>query len=386
MTDEELHELENVACPGAGACAGQYTANTMATAMECIGLSPMGTAAVPAMDPHKDDVGFRCGQLVMDLLRRNIRPSDILTRQAFENAITAVATTGGSTNAVLHLLALAHEVGVPLTLEDFDRLSARTPIYADLEPSGRYTAVEVGRAGGIPVIARRLLDAGLAHGDMITASGRTFVEEAMDAVETPGQEVIRPLSQPLKKACGLMVLRGNLAPEGAVVKASASELTAHRGPARVFDSEEATMSAVQEQRILPGDVVVIRYEGPRGGPGMREMLAVTGAIVGAGLDTGVALVTDGRFSGATRGLMIGHVSPEAAAGGPLAALQDGDIVSIDLDARSLNVELTAEEIDARLAGWTAPPIPGSGVFARYAALVSSASEGAVLRTPATVHI
>lgn len=384
MTDEELHDLENVACPGAGACGGQYTANTMATAMECIGLSPMGTAAVPAIDPKKDDVGYHCGQLVMDLLRRNIRPRDILTRQAFENAITAVATTGGSTNAVLHLLALAQEVGVPLSLEEFDQMSARTPIYADLEPSGRYTAVEVGRAGGIGVIARRLLEAGLAHSEVITASGRTFGEEALAAVETPGQDVIRPLAQPLKPACGLMVLKGNLAPEGAVVKASASDLKSHRGPAFVFDSEEAAMSAVSEQRVQPGDVIIIRNEGPRGGPGMREMLAVTGAIVGAGLDTSVALITDGRFSGATRGFMIGHVSPEAARGGPLAAIQNGDMIKIDLDSRSLDVELSPEVIAQRLAGWQAPTLPTTGVFGRYAALVSSASEGAILRTPEPV--
>ncbi len=382
MTEEELRELEDVACPGPGACGGQYTANTMATVMEFLGLSPMGTAAVPQVDPRKDDVAVRCGQMIMDVLRRDLKPRDILTREAFENAIASVATTGGSTNAVLHLLALAREAGVPLSLEDFQRISDQTPLYVDLIPGGRYTAVEVDRAGGIPVIARRLLDGGYIHGQTLTVSGRTLAEEARAAVETPGQEVIRPLGQPLKPSGGLKILTGNLAPNGAVVKVAGHERLQHRGPARVFDSEEAAMAAVTSQQIRPGDVVIIRYEGPRGGPGMREMLGVTAAIVGEGLGESVALVTDGRFSGATRGLMIGHVAPEAASGGPLAAVQDGDEIVIDVDARRLDVALPPEELKTRLAAWHPPqPRYASGVFARYAALVSSASEGAVLQTP-----
>ena len=382
MTEEELRELEDVACPGPGACGGQYTANTMATVMEFLGLSPMGTAAVPQVDPRKDDVAVRCGQMIMDVLRRDLKPRDFLTREAFENAIASVATTGGSTNAVLHLLALAREAGVPLSLDDFQRISDRTPLYVDLIPGGRYTAVEVDRAGGIPVIARRLLDGGYVHGQTLTVSGRTLAEEARAAVETPGQEVIRPLDQPLKPSGGLKILTGNLAPDGAVVKVAGHERLQHRGPARVFDSEEAAMAAVTSQQIRPGDVVIIRYEGPRGGPGMREMLGVTAAIVGEGLGESVALVTDGRFSGATRGLMIGHVAPEAASGGPLAAVQDGDEIVIDVDARRLDVALPPQVLEARLAAWHPPqPRYTSGVFARYAALVSSASEGAVLQTP-----
>jgi dihydroxy-acid dehydratase len=382
MTEEELRELEDVACPGPGACGGQYTANTMATVMEFLGLSPMGTAAVPQVDPRKDDVAVRCGQMIMDVLRRDLKPRDFLTREAFENAIASVATTGGSTNAVLHLLALAREAGVPLSLDDFQRISDRTPLYVDLIPGGRYTAVEVDRAGGIPVIARRLLDGGYVHGQTLTVSGRTLAEEARAAVETPGQEVIRPLDQPLKPSGGLKILSGNLAPDGAVVKVAGHERLQHRGPARVFDSEEAAMAAVTSQQIRPGDVVIIRYEGPRGGPGMREMLGVTAAIVGEGLGESVALVTDGRFSGATRGLMIGHVAPEAASGGPLAAVQDGDEIVIDVDARRLDVALPPQVLEARLAAWHPPqPRYTSGVFARYAALVSSASEGAVLQTP-----
>ena len=382
MTEEELRELEDVACPGPGACGGQYTANTMATVMEFLGLSPMGTAAVPQVDPRKDDVAVRCGQMIMDVLRRDLKPRDILTREAFENAIASVATTGGSTNAVLHLLALAREAGVPLSLDDFQRISDQTPLYVDLIPGGRYTAVEVDRAGGIPVIVRRLLDGGYVHGRTLTVSGRTLAEEARAAVETPGQEVIRPLDQPLKPSGGLKILTGNLAPDGAVVKVAGHERLQHRGPARVFDSEEAAMAAVTSQQIRPGEVVIIRYEGPRGGPGMREMLGVTAAIVGEGLGESVALVTDGRFSGATRGLMIGHVAPEAASGGPLAAVQDGDEIVIDVDARRLDVALPPQVLEARLAAWHPPqPRYTSGVFARYAAQVSSASEGAVLQTP-----
>ena len=382
MTEAELLELENVACPGAGACGGQYTANTMATVMEFIGLSPMGTAAVPAVDPRKDEVGIRCGQLVMELLRRGIRPSDILTREAFENAIASVATTGGSTNAVLHLLALAREAGVPLTLEDFDRISARTPLYVDLEPGGRHAAAEVDRAGGIPVFAKRLLEGGYVHGDTLTASGQVFADGARAAVETPGQEVIMPLDKPLKTTGSLRILRGSLAPEGAVTKVAGHERPQHRGPARVFDSEEEAMAAVTRKEIRPGDVVVIRYEGPRGGPGMREMLGVTAAIVGEGLSEEVALVTDGRFSGATRGLMVGHVAPEAARGGPIAAVQEGDMITIDVEARKLELELSPVVLKSRLARWQPrSPRYTTGVFARYAALVSSASEGAVLGVP-----
>jgi dihydroxy-acid dehydratase len=385
MTEQDLRELEDAACPGPGACGGQYTANTMATAMEFLGLSPMGTGGVPAVDARKDAVAFRCGELVMELLRRAIKPSDLLTRQAFENAIASVATTGGSTNAVLHLLALAREAGVALSLDDFDRISARTPVLVDLMPGGRFSAVEVDRAGGTALIAKHLLAAGAIVGTGLTVSGKTLEEEAHAAVETPGQEVIRGPSQPFKPAGGLMVLKGNMAPEGAVVKVAGHERHYHRGPARVFDCEEDAMRAVTLQQITPGDVVVIRYEGPSGGPGMREMLGVTGALVGAGLGETVALLTDGRFSGATRGLMIGHIAPEAARGGPLVAIRNGDMITIDLDTRVLEAELTSDTFRTRLAAWEAPPPHyKSGVFARYAALVSSASEGAILQTPPSV--
>ncbi len=378
MSDADLRELENVACPGAGACGGQFTANTMAMALEFIGLSPMGTASVPATDPRKDEVALRCGQLVVDLLRHGVTPLDILTRQAFENAIAGVAASGGSTNAVLHLLALAREVGVPLTIDDFDTISRRTPLLADLKPGGRYVAVDLDRAGGVPLLVQRLVSAGLVDDKQMTPSGRTIGEEASMAVETAGQDVIRPLSDPLKPNGGLVILKGNLAPEGCVIKIVGHERLYHQGPARVFDREEDAMSAVTRGEIKAGDVVVIRYEGPRGGPGMREMLGVTGAIVGAGLGETVALLTDGRFSGATRGLMVGHVAPEAALGGPIAALQDGDSIIIDIEARRLDVELSDAEIAARLANWVEPaPHYTSGVFAKYAALVSSASEGAI---------
>jgi dihydroxy-acid dehydratase len=339
----------------------------------------MGSSSVPAVDERKDAVGVAAGKLVMDVLRANRRPRDILTRTAFENAIASVAATGGSTNAVLHLLALAREVGLELALEDFDQVSARTPLYVDLMPGGRFTAVDVDRAGGIQLIARRLVEAGLLDGTAPTVTGRSLADEAATAVETPDQQVIRPVGQPLKSSGGLVILRGSLAPDGAVVKVAGHERSFHQGPARVFDNEEAAMTAVLTRRIQAGDVVVIRYEGPRGGPGMREMLGVTAAIVGQGLGESVALVTDGRFSGATRGLMIGHVAPEAAVGGPIAALQDGDEVTIDIDNRQLNLGLSDEELAARLAAWQAPaPRYSHGVFARYAALVSSAAEGAVL--------
>jgi dihydroxy-acid dehydratase len=378
MTDSDLRELENVACPGAGACGGQYTANTMSTVMELIGLSPMGFNSIPAMDPRKDDVAFRCGAIIMNALNQGIRPRDILTRPAFENAIAGVACTGGSTNAVLHLLALARESEVPLAIDDFQMVSERTPLIADLKPAGRFVAADVDKAGGIPVIAKRLLDGKKVNGSTLTVSGKTLAEEANLAQETPGQEVIAPLDRPLKKTGGLVILHGNVAPEGCVVKISGHERLSHRGPVRVFESEEEAMTAVTSKRIKSGDVVVIRNEGPKGGPGMREMLGVTAAIVGEGLGESVALITDGRFSGATRGLMCGHVAPEAALGGPIAALEDGDMVNIDITARKLEVELSAETLSQRLNIWKSPrPRYKTGVFAKYAALVSSAAAGAV---------
>ena len=382
ITDQELHDLENVACPGAGACGGQYTANTMSTVMEMIGLSPMGFNSVPAMEPRKDEVAFRCGDVVMNLLRNGILPRRILTRAAFENAIASVAATGGSTNAVLHLLAIAREAEVDLEIDDFQTVSERTPLLADLKPSGKYVAADVDKAGGIPVIAKRLLDAKCADGSTLTVTGRTFADEANDAKETPGQPVIAPLDRPLKKTGGLVILKGNLAPEGCVAKISGHERLEHRGPARVFESEEDAMAAVTGKKIKSGDVVVIRNEGPKGGPGMREMLSVTGAIVGEGLGSSVALLTDGRFSGATHGLMAGHVSPEAALGGPIAAVRDGDIIRFDVSQRVLEVEISGEILRERMKEWKPPqPRYPTGVFAKYAALVSSASQGAITRPP-----
>ena len=380
ITDAELLELENVACPNAGACGGQYTANTMSTVMELIGLSPMGFNSVPAMDSRKDDLAFRCGGVVMNLLEKGILPKDILTRPAFENAIAGVACTGGSTNAVLHLLAIAREMGVPLAIDDFQKVSERTPLLANLKPAGKYVAADVDKAGGIPVIAKRLLEGRLVDGSTMTVTGRTFADEARAAVETPGQPVIAPLDHPLKKTGGLVILHGNIAPEACVVKISGHERLTHRGPARVFDSEEAAMAAVTGKQIKPGDVVVIRNEGPKGGPGMREMLSVTAAIVGEGLGDSVALLTDGRFSGATRGLMIGHVSPEAALGGPIAVLREGDTVHIDVNQRKLEVELNDATLKHRMSEWKAlKPKYLPGVFAKYAALVHSASEGAITK-------
>jgi len=378
MSDQELLEIENHACPGAGACGGQFTANTMATVMELVGLSPMGTAAVPQVDPRKNAVCIRCGEVIMDAVKNNRRPRDIVTRKALENAIAGVAATGGSTNAVLHLIAIAREAGVPLAIEDFDRISDCTPILVDLKPGGRFVAVDVDKAGGIPVIAQRLVEGGYVDGSALTCTGRTFAEEAAQAKETAGQEVIRPLDSPLKPTGGLAILRGSLAPEGCVIKLAGHDKKMHRGPARVFNREEDAMAAVTRGEIRPNDVVVIRYEGPRGGPGMREMLGVTSAIVGVGLSDSVALVTDGRFSGATHGFMVAHVAPEAAAGGPIAAVEEGDPISIDVDAREMNLEIPAEKMRERLARWQAPaPRYASGVFAKYCALVASASEGAV---------
>ncbi len=378
MSDAELRELENVACPGAGACGGQYTANTMSTVMEMIGLSPMGFNSVPAMDAGKDQIAFACGKVVMNVLQKGIFPRDILTRPAFENAIASVAATGGSTNAVLHLLAIAREAGVELQIDDFQTISERTPLLADLKPSGRFVAADMHRAGGIRLLARRLLHGKYLHPSATTVTGLTIASESENAVETPGQEVIAPLEQPLKATGGLVILKGNIAPEGCVAKISGHERLSQRGPARVFESEEDAMAAVVAKKIKAGDVVVIRNEGPKGGPGMREMLGVTAAIVGEGLGESVALLTDGRFSGATRGLMAGHVSPEAALGGPIAAVRDGDMIRFDVNERVLEVEVNNEVLRQRMKEWKAlPPKYPTGVFAKYAALVSSASEGAI---------
>jgi dihydroxy-acid dehydratase len=382
ITDKELHDLEDVACPGAGACGGQYTANTMSTVMEMIGLSPMGFNSVPAMDAKKDSVAFACGKVILDALQKEIRPRDILTRDAFENAIASVAATGGSTNAVLHLLAIAREAGVDLQIDDFQTVSERTPLLADLKPSGRFVAADMHRAGGIALLAKRLLQGKNIHGAAKTVTGRSLQEEAESAFETPGQQVIAPLENPLKKTGGLVILKGNLAPEGCVAKISGHERLEQRGPARVFESEEDAMSAVTSKKIRSGDVVVIRNEGPKGGPGMREMLSVTGALVGEGLGSSVALLTDGRFSGATHGLMAGHVSPEAALGGPIAAVCDGDMIRFDVTQRLLEVEISDEVIRQRMKEWKPPqPRYPTGVFAKYAALVSSASQGAITRPP-----
>src|ERR1700734_27909 len=378
ITDKELHDLENAACPGAGACGGQYTANTMSTVMEMIGLSPMGFNSVPALDPQKDQISFDCGKIVMDVLRAGLRPRDIMTREAFENAIASVAATGGSTNAVLHLLAMAREAEVPLEIDDFQTVSERTPLLADLKPSGRFVAADMHRAGGIGLLAKRLLEGKYLHASAKTVSGQSIGTEAERAKETPGQEVIASLSKPKKATGGLVILKGNLAPEGCVIKMSGHERLEHRGPARVFDREEDAMASVTSKKIKAGDVVVIRNEGPKGAPGMPEMLSVTGAIIGEGLGESVALLTDGRFSGATRGLMAGHVSPEAALGGPICALRDGDIVRFDVKKQILEVEISADVLRQRMAEWKAPkPRYATGVFAKYAALVSSASQGAI---------
>jgi dihydroxy-acid dehydratase len=380
LSDADLLDIEDHACPGAGACGGQFTANTMATVMELIGLSPMGTAAVPQVDQRKEDIAFGCGEVIMRAVRKNILPRDICTRAAFDNAIAGVAATAGSTNAVLHLLAMAHEAEVPLSIDDFEPVLARTPIFVDIKPGGQYMAADVDRAGGIGVIAQRLLEGGYVDGSAFTVTGRRFAQEAADARETAGQVVIRPLSQALKPRGGIAILRGSLAPEGCVIKLAGHDKKTHRGPARVFDREEDAMAAVMQGGIQANDVVVIRYEGPRGGPGMREMLGVTGALVGAGLSDSVALVTDGRFSGATHGFMVAHVAPEAFNGGPIAIVAEGDPITVDAGRGVLDLDIPEAEIVHRLSQWKPRELRyKTGVFAKYCKLVSSASEGAVTR-------
>ena len=380
MTEEELHELEAAASPGAGACGGQFTANTMAMAFEVMGISPMGSSMVPAENGRKGEVAVEAGKLVMDVLARGQRASDVITREAIENAIAAVATSGGSTNAVLHLLAIARETGVDLDIDDFDRIASATPLLCDLVPGGRYAAVDLYEAGGVPLVTQRLLEMGRLHADAITVTGRTVGEHAREATETDGQDVVRAVDAPIKATGGIAILRGNIAPEGCVVKLSGHQRRHHAGPARVFECEEDAMAAVTSKRIQAGDVVVIRNEGPAGGPGMREMLSVTAAIVGEGLGETVALITDGRFSGATRGFMVGHVAPEAARGGPIAAVRDGDTVTIDVDERRLDVDLDDDEIAKRVAAYEAPERKiAQGVLSKYARLVSSASAGAITR-------
>ncbi len=385
ITEQELHELEEVASPGAGACAGQFTANTMAMAFEVLGISPAGSAMVPAEDGRKLEVAKECGELVVDVLRRGLRPSEVITKAALENAIAAVATSGGSTNGVLHLLAVAREAGVPLQIDEFDAISERTPLLCDLQPGGRYVATDLYEAGGIPLVLQRMAEAGVLREEAVTVTGRTIGEEAAAARETPGQQVVRPLSDPLKATGGFAILRGNVAPDGCVVKLAGHERRRHTGPARVFDGEEAAMAAVLAKEIAEGDVVVIRGEGPAGGPGMREMLSVTAAIVGEGMGETVALITDGRFSGATHGFMAAHIAPEAVRGGPIGALRDGDEVSIDADARRIDVKLSDEQIAERLRSYTPPADSNGGrppvevAIQKYAKLVGSASEGAVAR-------
>jgi dihydroxy-acid dehydratase len=378
MTPEELNELESVASPGAGACGGHFTANTMAMAFEMMGISPMGPSGIPAQEATKAQAAYDAGVLVMDVLRRNLRPHELITRHSLENAIAAITASGGSTNGVLHLLAVAHEMGVELDIDDFDRISEQTPLICDLSPGGRYNAVDMFRSGGTAVLARRLDELGVLHRDTPTVTGRTVGELGDEAVETEGQVVIHPLDQPLKRTGGLAILRGNLAPEGCVVKLAGHERRTHTGPARVFEDETHAMEAVTHRTLNEGDVVVIRNEGPVGGPGMREMLAVTAAINGLGLGDSVALITDGRFSGATHGFTVGHVSPEAHKGGPIAAVQEGDLITIDVDNRRLDVDLSDEEIAARVAAYDPPISPDTtGVLAKYAKLVSTASQGAV---------
>jgi dihydroxy-acid dehydratase len=380
ITDDDLHELECAACPGAGACGGQFTANTMATAFEAMGISPMGSGTVPALQGDKADVARKCGQIVLDLIQRNVRPSDIITPESLRVATAMVAASGGSTNAVLHLIAVAREANVPFTIDDFDRYASETPLLADMKPGGRYVATDLHQAGGVRLLLKRLIDGGLIPGDLPTVTGRTLAEEAEEAREAPGQPVVRPLENPLKPTGGLVILKGTLAPEGCVIKVAGHERIHHRGPARVFEREEDAFAAVNAGMIQPGDVLVIRYEGPKGGPGMREMLGVTSALAGAGLKEQVALLTDGRFSGATHGLMAGHVAPEAAVGGPIAAVREGDIITFDIPNRRIDLEVSEGEIARRLAGWSPPAQRYSvGVMAKYAKLVGSASEGAITR-------
>ncbi len=375
---DELYEVENAACPGPGACGGQFTANTMSQVMEFIGLSPAGLNGIPAEDPSKDGAAYTTGELVMDLVRRDIRPSTFVTREALEDGIASIAATGGSTNGVLHMLAIAHEFGIKLDIDRFGTVADRTPIVADLQPGGRFTASDIYDAGGVALVMRELLKQDLLHGDRPTVDGRTISQIAADVEETPGQEVVVPIERPIKPTGGLAILRGSLAPDGCVVKLAGHERRLHRGPARVFDSETACYEAVRDRRIVAGDVVVIRYEGPVGGPGMQEMLSVTGALVGEGLGDTVALVTDGRFSGGTHGLMIGHIAPEAALGGPIGLVEEGDSIVIDVDRKALDLDVPAYELERRRARWTAPePHYLGGVMAKYAALVSSASDGAV---------
>jgi dihydroxy-acid dehydratase len=382
ITAEDLHELETVVCPGAGACGGQFTANTMSTALDFLGLSPGGLNGIPATARGKNEAARESGRIAMQLVRDNVKPSEIVTREAIENAIASVAATGGSTNGVLHFLAIAREYGIPLEIDDFDEIAARTPVVANLKPGGRYVATDVYDAGGVALVARELAKRGLLHTDTRNVDGRTLGEIAASAEEMPGQEVVTTIERPLKTRGGFAILRGNLSPDGCVLKLAGHDRHHHSGPARVFDSEEECFAAVKAQQIQPGDVVVIRYEGPAGGPGMREMLAVTAAIVGEGLSDSVALLTDGRFSGATYGFMAAHVSPEAARGGPIAAIRDGDTITFDVETRTLNVELSDDEIAERMKGWSPPPPRyTSGVYAKYAALVSSASEGAITRPP-----
>jgi dihydroxy-acid dehydratase len=379
MSNADVHELEGVACPGAGACGGQFTANTMAMTLDFLGIGPAGLGGIPATDPAKHEAAYEAGRIAMRLVRDDIRPSQVVTRAALENAAAAVAASGGSTNGVLHLLAIAHELGIDLTIDEFDQIAERTPIVADIKPGGRFVATDLHAAGGVALVARELLKAGLVHGDAPNVDGRSLAEVATAVVETPGQEVVVPIETPLKPTGGLAILRGNLAPDGCVVKLAGHERLFHRGPAHVFDSEEACFAAVKERTIVPGEVVVIRYEGPAGGPGMREMLHVTAALVGEGLGDEVALITDGRFSGATHGLMVGHIAPEAARGGPIAAVRDGDTIELDVEQRELRLLISDDELASRLAAVTPPePRYASGVLARYAKYVSSASEGAVL--------
>jgi len=378
ITLDELYEVENVSCPGPGACGGQFTANTMSTVMEFMGLSPAGLNGIPAEDPAKDEAARQSGVLVMDLVRQDRRPKDFVDRRALENGIASIAATGGSTNGLLHMLAIAHEFGIPLSIDEFGEVADRTPIVADMQPGGRYTAADIHDAGGVALVMRELLKRGLLHGDAPTVDGRTIAEIAAAVTETPGQDVVVPIDRPIKPVGGLTILRGSLSPDGCVVKLAGHERREHRGPARVFDSEQACYEAVRAQQIKPGDVVVIRYEGPVGGPGMQEMLSVTAALVGVGLGDEVALITDGRFSGGTHGLMIGHVAPEAALGGPIGLVEDGDTIVVDVGRKALDLEVADDVLEQRRARWS-PPAPRytGGVMAKYAALVSSASRGAV---------